>query len=211
MSGNPWLDIPLADYEGHMSLPQIGQAELLAGLFDSMLKTYLPESVAILGCAGGNGFDRIDPIVTRRVVGIDVNPTYVATAAERWRHRLPGLQLIAADLSTETVTFEPVSLMYAALLFEYVDPASVLQRLPALLQRDGLLCTVVQLPTPSIPDITPSPFTSLRRLSTIMRLVSPHELQPRAVEVGLRSVQHQVFNLPSGKRFQLQVFRARNT
>jgi hypothetical protein len=27
---NPWLEIPLSDYEGHMELPQIGQAEMLA-------------------------------------------------------------------------------------------------------------------------------------------------------------------------------------
>jgi hypothetical protein len=26
--GNPWLDIPLDDYEGHMSLPEVGQAQV---------------------------------------------------------------------------------------------------------------------------------------------------------------------------------------
>jgi hypothetical protein len=25
---NPWLHIPLVDYEGHMSLPAIGQAQM---------------------------------------------------------------------------------------------------------------------------------------------------------------------------------------
>ena len=27
---NPWLSIPLEDYEGHMSLPAVGQAQMLA-------------------------------------------------------------------------------------------------------------------------------------------------------------------------------------
>lgn len=29
---NPWLDIPLDDYEGHMTLPQVAQAQMLAQL-----------------------------------------------------------------------------------------------------------------------------------------------------------------------------------
>ena len=36
-AGNPWLTIPLADYEAHMALPQVGQAQLLA-----------PERLAVL-------------------------------------------------------------------------------------------------------------------------------------------------------------------
>jgi hypothetical protein len=28
----------------------------------------------VLGCATGNGFEHIDPLVTRRVVEIDINP-----------------------------------------------------------------------------------------------------------------------------------------
>jgi hypothetical protein len=27
--GNPWLNIPLDDYEGHMSLPEVGQAQMI--------------------------------------------------------------------------------------------------------------------------------------------------------------------------------------
>lgn len=27
---NPWVAIPLADYEGHMASPAVGQAEMLA-------------------------------------------------------------------------------------------------------------------------------------------------------------------------------------
>src|SRR5438309_637460 len=51
--GNPWLQIPLTDYEGHMSLPYVAQADLLADLFGLALQRHLPDSVAVLGCAGG--------------------------------------------------------------------------------------------------------------------------------------------------------------
>jgi hypothetical protein len=32
---NPWLAIPLADYEGQMALPEIGQAQMLADAVES--------------------------------------------------------------------------------------------------------------------------------------------------------------------------------
>jgi hypothetical protein len=31
---DPWINIPLGDYEGHMSLPSIGQARMLADEFE---------------------------------------------------------------------------------------------------------------------------------------------------------------------------------
>ncbi len=95
---NPWLEIPLADYEGHMALPEVAQATLLADVFEKALRKHAPASVSILGCAGGNGFDRIDPQVTTRVVGIDINPAYIAIARDRFQRRLLGLELIVADL-----------------------------------------------------------------------------------------------------------------
>lgn len=209
MTKNPWLDIPLADYEGHMALPQIAQAALLADLFELVLKTYLPESVAVLGCAGGNGFDRIDPIVTGRVVGIDINPNYITAAAGRWREHLPNLELLVADIAAEPVAFEPVEMIYAALVFEYIDLAAGLRFVSSRLRPGGRLCTVVQLPSAAIPEITPSKFTTLGALSSIMRLVTPEELRAVAFRHGLHVVEDQVRELPPGKRFQMQVFQRR--
>jgi hypothetical protein len=74
---NPWLDIPLGDYEAHMALPAIGQSQLIADELDILVRTYAPSSVAILGCAGGNGFERLIDTSVSRVVGIDINPQYI--------------------------------------------------------------------------------------------------------------------------------------
>jgi hypothetical protein len=57
---NPWLDVPLADYEGHMSVPELQQLGALSDLFADALAFGRSTSVAILGVAGGNGLDRID-------------------------------------------------------------------------------------------------------------------------------------------------------
>src|SRR4029079_8019651 len=87
---------PLADYEAHMALPQVGQAQLLADLFAAELRARSPASVAVLGCAGGNGFEHAPAAL--RVVGVDVNGDYVAAARARFAHRLPPLQLHVGDL-----------------------------------------------------------------------------------------------------------------
>jgi hypothetical protein len=78
---NPWLEIPLQEYEAHMALPNVGQAPLLAGLLAGTVYRYEPRSVAILGCSGGNGLERILDTQVQRIVGIDINPDY----AERTR------------------------------------------------------------------------------------------------------------------------------
>jgi SAM-dependent methyltransferase len=110
---NPWLDIPLADYEGHMALPHVAQACLLSDVFADALKNYSPESVAVLGCAGGNGFDRISPEITKRVIGVDINPEYIQEAQRRFGHRMPTLELIVGDVQADIFDFPPVDVVGA--------------------------------------------------------------------------------------------------
>jgi hypothetical protein len=81
---NPWLALPLEDYEGHMSSNAVNQLVPLADLFGEALARLRPRSVAILGVAGGNGLQHVDGTITARVVGIDVNPDYLAATRERF-------------------------------------------------------------------------------------------------------------------------------
>ena len=71
---NPWLNIPLADYEGHMRSDEVQQLGALSELFAAALKRCQPTSVALLGVGGGNGLDRIDSRLTKRVVGAGLEP-----------------------------------------------------------------------------------------------------------------------------------------
>lgn len=205
---NPWLHIPLADYESHMALPHVGQDRLLADIFAGGLARHAPASVAVLGCAGGNGFACIDPRVTQRVVGVDLNPEYIARAQQRFAASLPQLQLFAGDVQTDDFPFAPVDLVYAALLFEYVKPAVVLARIAnAMLRPDGRLLTVVQLPAPAVPEVTPSPYLSLRALKALMCLVPPEELRHAAQAHGMDEAFAATLTSSGGKRFCVQEFR----
>ncbi len=201
---NPWLEIPLSDYEGHMALPEVGQATLLADIFADLLNRYQPNSVAVLGCAGGNGFERIP--TTTRVVAIDLNQSYMDQLAERFCRRIQRLELIVGDVQTDELRFSPVDLVYAGLIFEYVDVEIVLARLSSLVRPGGILGTVVQLEDSSIQKVTPSPFRSLENLSSFMKTVTPSQLRHLAEQHRFREVRSRFENASGGKVLAVQEF-----
>ncbi len=203
---NPWLVIPLADYEGHMALPYVAQARLLSDLFAETLQEFSPQSVGVLGCAGGNGFEQISSQVTKRVVGVDLNPKYIQEARRRFQNRFLALELFAGDIQTDTFDFAPVDLIFAGLLFEYVDVELTLARIHSMLNASGRLVTVVQLPNAEIPEVTPTPFTSLHTLSSVMQLIPPEQLERLAARQGYKQVDTRVVNSAGSKSFQMQTF-----
>lgn len=204
---NPWLDIPLADYEGHMALPNVGQAQLLSDVFAGALGKYAPRSVAMLGCAGGNGFERISTKTTERVVGVDLNPHFIQQLRARFASRIPRLELFVGDVQTDEFAFAPVELVFAGLLFEYVDADAVLAKIRSMLCPGGTLLTVVQLPSATIAEITPSPFVCLGALSSVMRLVPPEALRQRAAAQGFGETEAQTVKAADSKEFRVQAFR----
>jgi ubiquinone/menaquinone biosynthesis C-methylase UbiE len=206
--GNPWLDIPLAEYEGHMSLPEIGQAPLLAEVFDRAVKRWSPVSIALIGCAGGNGFERLAAGTIDRLVGVDVNPDYIEQARRRHVRRLSNIELLCADIQSQSLMYGPVDFTYAALLFEYVDMAAALDTLKRNSRPTARLTTVVQLAHSTLSPVSSSPYQSLGRLASIMKLVAPEDLQYAAVQVGFAYEDSEILTSASGKQFCVQNFRA---
>lgn len=202
---NPWLDLPLSDYEGHMALPGIEQAQMLSGLLADAIKRLAPKSVAILGCAGGNGFDQIPDNITR-VVGIDINPRYIAEAAARYQGRFKKIELIVGDIQKPEIDFAPVDLLFVGLVLEYVESDTVIARMHSWLNTGGHLVTVLQLPCPTCPQVSSSPYSSLQSLASIMNLVPPHMLQQRAEAKGLFQLESRTLVSAGGKQFQVQMF-----
>jgi trans-aconitate methyltransferase len=204
---NPWLDIPLGDYEAHMALPAIGQAQLIADQLDILVRTYGPSSVAILGCAGGNGFERLVDTSVSRVVGVDINPQYIEEARQRYAGRVPGLEWVVGDIQTASRLFEPVDFIYAALVFEYVDVASSMSFLQRHCKPKGVLAVLSQVPHETLPEVTPSPYTSLRLLEPRMQLLSHEELQQYATQTGFTPDDSRNVLSPGGKQFTVETFR----
>ncbi len=191
-----------------MALPGVGQASVIAELFDHTITRWAPSSVAVIGCAGGNGFDKINPEVVRRIVAVDLNSQYVEETRRRYSQRLPSLELLCADVQSESLNYGPVDLTYAALLFEYVDIPSALRTLKRNSRPGATLTAVLQLPHAAMPSVSPSRYQSLGSLSSLMRLVSPEDLDTAAQKAGFGSVDVATIELPSGKQFCVQNFTA---
>lgn len=206
---NPWLEIPLADYEGHMALPSIGQSQLIADQLDALVRTLRPQSIGLIGCAGGNGLDRLAGTSVSRIVGVDLNPDYIEQARRRYDGRIPGLELYVADIQTTSSLFEPVELLYVALVLEYVDLERAMRALRRHCKINGVLAVISQLPHQTMKEVSPSPYTSLGRLAPIMHLVSPQELQLQATHTGFCPEHSGTILSPGGKSFAVDTFRLR--
>ena len=204
---HPWLLVPPDDYEAHMKLPQVGQLPVLAELIREDLERFQPRSLAVFGCATGNGFEHIEPAVTQRVTGVDINPKYLETLSNRHMRRLPGLRLIESDILALEAPDEPFDLVHAALIFEYVDPAAALEIVTSWIGPSGNLTVILQLPSNSSNPVTSTPYESVRVLSPLLKLVEPDQFEQLARERGLSSVDSRSIALPSGKAFHVTRWR----
>lgn len=205
MASSPWLGVPLEDYEGHMSAAEVGQLSVLARMFESVVAARRPESLAVVGVAGGNGLDLIDPSVTKRVVGIDVNQAYLDAVRSRYAASLPGLELYRCDLSqhqpADMPEIMPVTLVHAALIFEHAGMDTAFDTAVSLVAPGGTMSVVLQLPSVSEAGVAATRFTSLQTLKDRFQLIPPQDLQQKMSSRGfvLDSDQEQV--LPAGKGF----------
>src|SRR5215813_11300375 len=96
---HPWLEIPIVDYEAHMALPSIGQAQLLATALQRTVAEFQPRSLAVLGVAGGNGLELVERAIVRRVVALDFNPDYLAICSQRFASSFTEFEPVLHDLS----------------------------------------------------------------------------------------------------------------
>jgi hypothetical protein len=101
----------------------------------------------------------------------------------------------------------PVHLIYGDLVFEYVDIAKALRNLRGLCLPNGILAALLQLPKEGAASVSPSPFLTLKELSSIMRLVPPDVFRGVAEELGFGFLFQKLITLESGKQFSLQTFK----
>jgi SAM-dependent methyltransferase len=201
---NPWLGVPLTEYEAHMAAAEVQQLRPLAELFAEALAVCRPASVAVLGVAGGNGLERIDGRITSRVVGVDINPSYLDEA--RRRHAdVRGLELHCVDLAEARVEMEPVELVHAALVFEHAGAGPCLANALALVAPGGSLSVVLQLPGEG--DAVNSRFAAVQGLAAHFALIEPAWLRAEVEQQGFRLAYESRRALPAGKAFWMGIFR----
>ncbi len=203
---NPWLEVSAEDYEGHMGHPHVAQLDFLASVLRELLEDLRPESLAVPGSAMGTGFEHIDPGVTLRVLALDIQGEYLRILRKRHGERLPGLHALETDLSDFEYDGESFDLVYAALIFEYLDPAMLVRRLSGWLRQGGTLATVLQLPVEEQVNVSDTPFEGVRILEPMIQLVDPEALKGAAASAGLHLRGETVRRLDSGKEFHVARF-----
>lgn len=141
---NPWLNIPLEDYERHMSHHMVGQLTLLNSLTKKYLDEIKPETAVFLGVAGGNGLEHINNSITRRVIGIDINQEYLDTALKRYEHAIPSLQLMNLDITKHAKSICRADFVWAALVLEYTGVNKAIEFCTNNIRKDGHLIVSIQ-------------------------------------------------------------------
>lgn len=117
---NPWEEIDLADYENHMKLDSVQQLQSMNRMMKGQLSAYPARSVMILGVAGGNGLEHVDPDKFHTVYGVDINGAYLKAVQERYPALAGRLECIQADLTRQTDRLPRAELLIANLLIEYI-------------------------------------------------------------------------------------------
>lgn len=110
----------LSDYEAHMSSPDVKQKQILNSIIRQQFCQYQIRTLAILGIAGGNGLEYIDPIKIKIVYGIDINQEYLETCSKRFHNLHDHLVLLNLDLLDLSQKIPTVDLVIANLFIEFI-------------------------------------------------------------------------------------------
>jgi SAM-dependent methyltransferase len=196
---NPWTVVPASDYERHMGPEGADQLGPLSAAFQEAYLAAQPDTVLLLGCATGNGLEHVDPAVTRRVVGVDVNLQYLGVARQRYFHLGPRLELFCNDVLSFKAT-EPggFQLVHAALVFEYVQAEALARRMAEWLSDRGTAVVVLQRPGGEGPE---APSRAMQIIQKAMHLVDPEALTALFAGHGLHRRREAVVPLRQGRSF----------
>jgi SAM-dependent methyltransferase len=200
---NPWTIVPASDYERHLGPDALDQLAPLAGLFQEAYLATQPDRVLVLGCATGNGLDAIDPGVTQRVVGVDVNLQYLGVARQRFFHLGAKLELFCSEAEKFRSAPESFDLVSAALIFEYASPQLLVPRIAEWLAPKGTCAVVLQLPGGEAP---PPPSKAMAIIEKAARSVDPAELSALFERSGLAARRARTVPLKGGKSFWTALF-----
>jgi hypothetical protein len=144
--------------------------------------------------------------VTRRVMGVDINPAYLRRLVERFPNPGFALDVRCADLAAYAFEREAFDLVHAGLVLEYVEWPPLLPRLAETVRAGGTFSVVLQCPSVSSPAVTATEFTSLRSLESVFHFVEPDVLVAQARKVGLALEYRRTEPLQSAKAFEVLRF-----
>jgi hypothetical protein len=204
--GHPWREIDLDVYERHMSEARVGQLQRLHDITAEQLTAYPARAVGVLGVAGGNGLDLIDTRATDAVYGYDVNASYLNACEARYRDRL-GERLHLIETSVDrSLVIEPVDLLIANLVVEYVGVEEFAAFAAANAASIGVLSCVTQR-NDAAGFVSATDYASaFAALASVSADVDPEALDAAMSDAGFGALGRREYPLPNGKALIRQDF-----
>lgn len=202
---NPWETIPLEDYENHMRLDSVMQLQTMNAAMKTQFNQYPVGSIMILGIAGGNGLEHIDPEKIRRVYGIDINETYLEECESRFPALKETLICRCVDLTAEGNILPHADLLVANLLIEYIGYPCFVRIMRQVKPR--YLSCIIQI-NPEEHFVSESPYESVfRDLNRVHHQMEEQGLKEAAAEAGYCFREKEEYPLPNGKKLVRMEFQ----
>jgi hypothetical protein len=203
---HPWRGISLNVYEQHMSDASVGQLQLIREITSEQLTAFPSRSIGILGIAGGNGLDLIDPTFTDAIYGFDINAEYLRACEMRYRERFGDrLRLIETRIDRCT-TIKPVDLLIANLIVEYIGLGEFAEFVVANAASIGVLSCVIQR-NGTAGFVSETQYAaSFEPLAPISSDIEPDALGASMNRAGLKALAICEYGLPNGKSLVRQDF-----
>ena len=194
---NPWEKIDLSDYENHMKLNSVYQLQTLSQIMKEQFSICDATTVMILGIAGGNGLEHIQPKRFQTVYGVDVNRNYLSICS----HRYPSIDGIFVpiwcDLQSENYSLPTAELVIANLLIEYIGYENFQRVIQSVTPHYASCVIQVNQDNGFVSD---SPYLStFGRLEEVHREITANELTKAMSMIKYRQIYKKEFPLPNGK------------
>ena len=194
---NPWKDINLSDYEGHMNLESVNQLPVLRKIFKEQLQTYDIQKVMVLGIAGGAGLEHVSENQLKKIYGIDINEGFLAKCKERFSHLYPMLELLQKDLMDHSCELPSADLVVCNLVAEYIGYEALMD---AIKKSAAKYASVVIQVNKEEGFVSTSPYLkSFERLNEVHCLMEEELLVSRMSLEGYEFIFKKIEDLPNGK------------
>ena len=203
---NPWEEISLSDYENHMSLDSVKQLQAMSEMMKKQFVSYSVSTAIVLGIAGGNGLEYVEPQKYKKVYGIDINEMYLSAVKERYSELGDILECHRIDLISETSKLPQAELVIANLFIEYVG-YEVFKKCIQKSDAKYVSC-VIQINTDAGTWVSNSPYLhAFDGLDMIHHQIEEKSLIRAMNEIGYELLKTDEHPLPNGKKLIMLDFR----
>ena len=195
---NPWEDIPLSDYENHMSLDSVKQLQAMNIIMKKQFVAYPVDTAMVLGIAGGNGLEHVSKDKYKTVYGVDINADYLKAVEARYGALEGVLECIKADIINECDKLPEAQLVIANLLVEYIGYEAFMMAMMRV--RPQYISCVIQINIDEHQWVSDSPYLhAFDRLDEVHCQMEDEALTKAMKETGYQKILSESYPLPNGK------------